>query len=122
MKTWQMIKELTENPCKRFKNFDNEHLRAWVEFSTGSIKFENTSQMCKINPSTEWEWEEVKEPVTWQEAFEASINGKKITIEYENKTYEQESFLKIGCLSLGKTSSYGFDRKMLTEGTWYIED
>ena len=73
----------------------------------------------------DWGYEEVKEPVTWQEAIQAHLDGKDFRIEYEGKVYRQFAMYKIGCLA-GKSNydiiKRGFDSNMLKEGKFFIED
>lgn len=124
MKTWQMIKELTENPGKKFISKVNTDLEATANPFTDYIKIRNIKtdvDIVRLSMSVlNGEWEEVKEPVIWQEAFEAWVNGKSFTIEYQGNIYKQPKMNKLGCF--GINVSNGFEERMFTEGKWYIED
>ena len=114
MKLWEALKALDENPKKIFKS--NEGFgEVTLEYRNG-IKFIGIQKTINGAFLSELRyWQEVKQPVPWQEAIEAWANGKRI--KYENEH---------GCLTysgntlkdeLGPLASY-----QLTTGTWYIED
>lgn len=77
MKTWEIIKELTENPGKKFHVKDNKHLIVNIK-ATGAIDFRNVSQNRDYNPSIEWEWEEIKEPMTFMDAVQTGRYIKSV--------------------------------------------
>ena len=62
-------------------------------------------------------WEEVKQPVTWQEAFQAWIDGCDIRCEGGGRV----SKLKNGSLLLDNLECPP-GKWMMKNGTWYIED
>ena len=65
--------------------------------------------------------DEVKKPVTWQEAFQAWIDGKSVVCEYEEKyTYSSHDGLKYD--EMVDQCGDGVDLTQLRYGTWYIED
>lgn len=113
MKLWEVLKALDENPEKEFKCGG---VRLICEF--GTYRFTNvTTQERAFYMGADNDWQEVKQPVTWQEAIEAWTNGK--TIRCEDGGFD--------CLfSGGKsvlTDSVGpIDKYQITKGTWYIED
>ena len=126
MKTWGMIKELTENPHKKFvaKYFKDEYFA----YTRESMHCEEETYYDAIVLETEgevWplvvdeftkglEWEEVKEPVSFMEAFNALQRDKK----------------NIYCILNGKKHIYKEDTKgifrfredCIADGDWYIED
>jgi hypothetical protein len=67
------------------------------------------------------EVEEIKQPVTWQEAIEAWANGKSVKCVYGDKPrvgialYNNGGFLK-------DTDSCSLSKAEIVEGIWYIED
>jgi len=76
MKTWQMIKELTENPKKVFMR-DYDELVVKVDKTTETLSWESGHERLCIDD----EWEEVKQPVSWQEALGAWANGAAVKCE-----------------------------------------
>ena len=72
------------------------------------------------------EWREIEEPVTWQEAIQAWINGKGFRIEYGEACYRQSFKNRLGCITnceySGCVNWEGFDKAILLEGKIYIED
>lgn len=122
MKTWQMIKELTENPKKKFTYTGG---RTYVIMEDGMIVWKGEYQKGQafaigyIN-ERDREWEEVKQPVTFMEA----VKSQKM-IKVEHKDFELDGdfrdlddlLYKIGgCFSSGSLSM------LITDGKWYIED
>ena len=93
MKTWQMIKELTENPEKEFisykKKSDRDVLKA--KSIDGAIRFSNEENRwyeVLIGVDLEREWEEVKKPVDFMTAIKS---GKYVGVEYSGAKYEEMS-------------------------------
>ena len=83
MKVWEVIKELTEDPTKVYKNdngysvkFTNEGILAWVD---DSGKYKTT---FTVNTNITNYWHLVRQPVTWQEAIQAWADGKKVSYSY----------------------------------------
>ena len=91
----------------------------------------------KLNATTlAYEWEEVKQPVTWQEAIAHHIecamsrkqteNKNSFKVEMGSVVYFQSKMLKLGCFSVVheniQSKSNGIDAKMLENGKWYILD
>ena len=113
MKLWEVLKALEENPKKRFTSKFGS-MSAEIFADDLSVNFMHTESL-ELSLDASRDWQEVKQPVTWQEAIEAWANGK--LIKYENEH---------GCLTysgntlkdeIGPLASY-----QLTTGTWYIED
>lgn len=124
MKTWEMIKELTENPSKKFKR-----TKDGVEFKTSqkivdSIKvgtyveeaINYRSRDCVL---LEDDWTEVKQSVSLLEALQAWANGETITCELNglHATYNP----KEGS-NLVDFSGRGLSSKEINQGIWYIEN
>ena len=125
MKLWEVLKELEENPKKVFEcnlisdfkavmstrdgYFDLKIFNYYGELISQEIKGGAFNENIRINR----DWQEVKQPVTWQEAIEAWAEGKKITCECEGVgTFFRPSNVSSAC----------FTAKLITHGTWYIED
>ena len=116
MKTWEMIKELTENPGKKFTYNGG---RTYLIMEDGMIVWKGEHQRGQefaigYVDKRERDWEEVKTPVTFMEAFEALR-------DYEKNIY---------CILNGKkhsykenvTGSFKFREDCIAERKWYIED
>ena len=122
MKTWEMIKALTENPEKKFKG----KILGQAELYEGILVWSSSMEDVVIsNTLLKMEWEEVKEPVSFIEAVESE---KKIRVEHE--------YLD-GSLETLTTNYHGIDdvlytigncfdgdgvRDIILNGKWYIED
>ena len=109
MELWEAMKELGENPNKVFKNRYGVKLTA--KNGWASIDGRTTFPMEDV-------WEEVKQPVTWQEAIQAWAEGNTVIVENtcDKRKYDgKKNFLK---------DEYGnpMGSWEITNGTWYIED
>lgn len=113
MKTWEMIKELTENPKKEFRLKEVKSGEVYAD-DEGVIRFS-----CVSGIYLEDEWEEVKKPVTWQEAFKAGLEGKRIKPWGQNITFPSYESLDYVIPYLAERPVY-YTKIML--GKWYIED
>lgn len=126
MKLWEVLKELEENPEKRFKSFNRTlGIENVLELSESHLYLKRTNLHGEELPSDtdsggfngniniHADWQEVKQPVTWQEAIEAWANGKAVKCECEGGV----TFFKPP-----RQSSACFTDKLITHGTWYIED
>ena len=125
MKTSEVIEALERNPWKRFEcnlfsgfkalmstrdgYFDLKILNCNGELISQEKKGGAFNENIRVNK----DWQEVKQPVTWQEAIEAWANGSSIKCECEGGV----TFFKPP-----RQSSACFTAKLITHGTWYIED
>ena len=116
MKTWEMIKELTEHPKKKFKAI-NENRQIEIHGDTLINSFSMTNFIITTK-NLNWKWEEVREPVTWKEAFKAGLEGKKIKPDAQHSTYPDYEELHYALMYLGERPGY-FKEIMLDN--WYIE-
>lgn len=130
METWEMIKELTEHPKKKFKSTligisliayaDNSEIITVKNYNNGQIR-----STWNINR----QWEEMKEPVNFMEAVES---GKKISVEHkliDDLLKEDERYcftisqrLNDFLWNLDDTFSTEEIAELLLEGDFYIED
>ena len=119
MKTWEMLKKLTENPKKRFKRADWENLYITADnFKIICDSNGNRYGIYDVMEDLDGGWEELPQEVTWQEAIEGYINGKTIKCIYDGNTYIQGSAYKFG-VEIHKRFN-GFDRGCFANGKWYI--
>lgn len=117
MKTWEMIKELTENPTKEFMNKGDES--AYVVVERNMIVWrgkDQSGQMMTVD--IDEEWEEVKKPVSFMEAV---ASGKRI--RYPD-LFEDEEYLKLDdVLAVLGSNYYPVEVKnIILNGKFYIED
>lgn len=120
MKTWEMIKELTENPEKIFKNQYGVEIRVLPDndlFFGGEIGH----NFIGITD----EWEEVKDPVTFIDALKS---GKRVMIKHQDLdgelSYMSEIYNEIDDVMYNISNYFTAEgvREILLNGKWYIED
>lgn len=118
MKFWEVIKELTEDPVKRFE----QRGRDWVEtiacedgflvytseFRGEVIDRGGITENAHLN---ECDWKLVRQPVTWQEAIEAWGEGHTIKKCFPNS----EQWYPSG-------TTIHLTKNDVVNGTWYVED
>ena len=120
MRTWQMIKELTENPTKRF-TYDTATEGSYVTVKDVAVVWqgkEQEGQMLGVNIANEG-WEEVKQPVNFMEAVES---GKRIKVEHADESINPYHDLDCFLDELLDFFTEGELRDILINGTFYIED
>ena len=128
MKTWEMIKELTENPNKKFKainsNYPNDGTSILTSVINGDIVFEKENIGTLTMISLETIYKEVKEPVNFMEVLERVSNNlhTRITLhdEARERTYAVRSLSGI-LRDLDEEFDSREIAKILLEGKWYIE-
>lgn len=118
MKTWEAIKKLTENPEKQFIDTYGNILKIYKSEVYEGLKCFNKDGN-EVFISVKDSWKEVKQPVTWKEAFEAGLEGKKIKVEGQNLTYSNYEDLTYAIRYLAQRPNYYQD---LMKTNWYIED
>lgn len=141
MKLWEVIKELTEDPKKKFEatlDCTSNTVRMRVETGVSRyFKFEvfNGSKLIEQsynggafngNVALGLDWHEVKQPVTWQEAIQAWADGKKVVWEEGG---ERRVFDRNKSWAIPKYQSHLLDQdgdavtvRMVSGGKWYVED
>lgn len=118
MKTWEMIKELGENPEKEFKREDGLVVSTSID---DTLMWESGYTHLNIHD----EWEEVKEPVNFMTAVES---GKRIKVEHklasELSIDDLITFSSLDCLvfTLGDIFNTSQVAEIILNGKWYIED
>ena len=115
MKTWQMIKALTENPTKRF-TYDTATEGSYVTVKDVTVVWrgnQQEGQMLGVNIDNEG-WEEVKQPVSFMEAFKALRSDCKNIYCMNGKSRFDFMGERIG--------AHVFDEDLIGQGKWYIED
>ena len=108
MKTWEMIKELTENPSKEFtRKSDGLHIKT---NKYGELIWDSGYQFLRLHH----DWEEIKKPVDFMTAFQAFRKMKTISVKCDGM--EDAVFL-------GKSNGHAiFHEEYIENGKWYIEN
>ena len=112
-----MIAMLEENPNLKFKScYNGFHLEATIDDNLLRISESGiTSDRIKyLNLNSDWQL--VREPVSWQEALQAWIDGKTIKCKYPPNDMKL-----ISTTFLPKNLTSTPTREALITGTWYIE-
>lgn len=122
MKTWQMIKELTENPNKEFISKQLTPRRAYVKRGVLSIVIDETGKAA-VDTGLDRDWEEVKKPATFMELLEKIKTNGEVFLNFE---YEEIELYDCGLSDilqdLAKTYPDSTLVDILLNGKWYIED
>ncbi len=115
MQTWEMIKKLSKNPKLKAKSDE------WIVYidKRGSFHMlDPNGDEEELNLTIFDEWEIIEEPVSWQEAIQAWLNGKdvycvsddvKINISGENNVLEDVNHLYL-------------TKDDFKNGKWYINE
>ena len=120
MKLWEVMKKLDENPNKRFKHALGsiigfaDNVLQWLEKDGEIIEpflVRDRRSGTGICHNTGDDWQEVKQPVTWQEAIQAWADGKRVTLKLDRCEYAFCGF-----------SDQANTRRAINSGTWYVED
>lgn len=116
MKTWEMIKELTENQNKRFKNQYGDVVgkgngQTDKKGFTDGVFYKNNTP-CRYEVDLNDVWEEVKEPVDFMTAFNAWWSDNK-TISYELDGHKY---------TINTKSDVKFYPREIKYAKWFIED
>ena len=121
MKTWEVLKELTENPNKRFRLPSWEDGRYITATNTGLIVNE-ILELANVS-RLKVDWEILPQEVTWQEALEAWANGKtvKCTARGYDNIYQKYDVVD-DCDDSFLLDEVGnpLDAYEILEGKWYI--
>lgn len=131
MKLWEVLKALEENPKKVFDStyWVKRHLLRVDENGFMHLDVYDISKKlinCELGGGNfngnihvnKMDWQEVKQPVTWQEALEAWANGGKVKCILHGKSFVYDHS-KWGNMYSG--DGYLCDSE-ITEGIWYIEN
>lgn len=112
MKTWEMIKELTENPNKEFvRKIDGMHIKTNKH---GELIWDNGHQFIRL----EQQWEELKTPVDFITAVKS---GKNISVRFSGANYSAMSLPNL-FYELQQDYSHNVISQIILNGKWFIED
>ena len=119
MKYWEVVKRLTENPeLIVVAVIDSIRYELYVNDS-GTLKSKtyylelgtNGTSIGKAGKIDFDGWEIVRQPVPWQEAIQAWVEGKRVTLKFDRCEYDFCGF-----------SDKSNTRRAIKSGTWYVED
>lgn len=116
MKTWEMYKALLENPKKKFKMVNSTTVYCLSEKNFLQPEEPRDRNFLATHLPPDVEWEEVKEPVPWQEAIQAWIDGETICVECYDS---HESPIEMDIDATG--DAFYLMKHMFTKGKWYIK-
>lgn len=118
MKTWEVYKSLTEDRNKKFRRkIDGEVYFLDDADRLQPVDLLQPGKSFPIPKKLDEEWEEVKEPVTWQKAIQAWVEGKDIYVECCD---EHGSPIEMDICAL--EDAVYLTKSMLTKGNnWYIK-
>lgn len=121
MKTWEMIKALTENPKKKFKSKCSNRTNVKVNGVLNVVWEEGKLDGEELTVALDAEWEEIQQPVPFMEAIEAYHNKKTIRCESEDfDTRYYNPVVYIGAV-IKDTTGIGITSHEILNGKWYIE-
>lgn len=120
MKTWEMIKELTEHPNKSFKLKGEKNIVYSSDLdSEGKIELD---QVDFITIYDQWE-EEVKEPVTFIDVVRAAKEGNRVGLNFNRFGINCTKWeLRDLMIDLGEDFEDEELAEIILNGKWYIED
>ena len=116
LKTWEMLRELGENPLLKFK--DNSGSAVGISDKTGRVVWLNGDReevfiIYSHAPgrvdNLHLDWELVPQEIPWQEALEQWVKGKSVIRELNGTT----------CL-FTKDNCFGVSRKELINRKWFL--
>ena len=137
MKQWEVMRLLEENPAKVYESDMHCGHTARMRVRNGYYQFEIFNGESLIgqyreagafngNAGLYFDWHEVKQPVTWQEAIQAWVDGKKVVWEEDA---ERRVFDRNKSWAIPKYQSHLLDQdgdavtvRMISGGKWYVED
>lgn len=134
LKTWEMVKALTENPKLKFKSKTHiaytEGSLLRLEYRFAGIKSSGANgnlRLLNANGFNADEWELVPEPVPFMEAVKAYVKGNMIECKYAGPDGEEQTseYSKGGayaqlCDDFGGTASTICPEEILY-GEWFIK-
>lgn len=118
MKLWEVIKALTEDPTKKFEISDegggerigSDGNRLWYSRTDNGISSSGAVLEDNVDLNNN-NWQLVRKPVTWQEAIQAWVAGRIVSVKVG------------GCKHLFADKELSeLTKRMINLGRWYVED
>jgi hypothetical protein len=124
MKTWEMIKELTENPSKEFQI---KNAKAVVGVNDGKLQWikDNVDFVIGEVALYDLEWEEVRKPIGFVELLERISKEGDITVDFEDYMDEhnfKDANLGEVLLHLSKEFTGDCLAETLLKSKWYVKE
>jgi hypothetical protein len=128
MKTWEMIKELSENPKLKFNNgihkvkiSDITKRIVWAYADEKEEPFIIFSNAPGAVDNLHIEWELIPQEVPWQEALQAWLDGKTVSCRVE--ACDNQVNLATRYIHYGDSNEtrYPLGKVEFTKGKWYID-
>ena len=121
MKLWEVIKALTEDPTKKFEMSDvvyqrmerigSDGNRLWYSRTDNGISSSGAVLEDNVDLNNN-NWQLVRKPVTWQEAIQAWVAGRIVSVKVGGCKYKLTHDDDI----------FGLSERMINLGIWYVED
>jgi len=123
LKTWEVVKALTENPEITFvRPSDGVRTMLGDKIRAGKITGKYLKQTDGESVMLSDDWELVPQPVSFMEAVEAKYKGKEIEYRFKDKQGETITHtFKAGRSMLVSDNGWVLDIEALFEGEWFIK-
>ena len=119
MKYWEIVKSVTQNPALsgvavidsiRYELYVNDS--GTLESKTYYLELGTSGTSIGKAGKIDFDgWEIVRQPVPWQEAIQAWVEGKRVTLKFDRCEYDFCGF-----------SDKSNTRRAIKSGTWYVVD
>ena len=125
MEYWEVVKELKEDAKKKFEaKLESTDWTVRMSVDTGFSRYfkfavfngarlidqSHNGGTFNGNVALDLDWQLVRQPVPWQEAIQAWVEGKRVTLELDRLEYAFCGF-----------SDQANTRRAINSGTWYVE-
>lgn len=119
--TWEMIKEITENPNKKFGPIHLKDKDDVAEMHDGCLIWGWSMEPVELSYTVlNYTWTEIKEPVSFMDAVKAFDEERKDIYCIHNNTkafYKRKPYKGLKDQCGNPVASYE-----ILEGEWYIEE
>jgi len=109
MKTGEMYSLVLTNPKAKFKRLNCNVIYRFSD--TGKLVLDKDANTLAMALEADEDWELIKEPVPWQKAIQAWIDGKEIYIEFKGEKLNPDNNLYMQ-FKIFRNNDY----------KWYIKD
>ncbi len=120
MKTWEILKLLTENQEIRFRRAGKDLTYYYNGISVMCSDGITTAQSGDIL-NLKAEWELIPQEVTWREAIQAWVDGKTVYCKVEACYSPNGMAMRFIFDESSHESRYPLDKAEILKGKWFIE-